>query len=61
MPRLMRFFEANPGISLRIYTIKSVEMLRSVKVDMAILWGIGDWRGYESGYCQTNANQFLQG
>ncbi|AHD10059.1 LysR substrate-binding domain-containing protein [Phaeobacter gallaeciensis] len=47
-PRLTRFFEANPGISLRIEPINSVEMLRSVKVDMAILWGIGGWRGHES-------------
>ena len=47
-PRLTRFFEANPGISLRIEPINSIEMLRSVKVDMAILWGIGGWRNHES-------------
>ncbi len=47
-PRLTRFFEANPGISLRIEPINSVEMLRSVRVDMAILWGIGGWEGHKS-------------
>ncbi|WP_170425328.1 LysR substrate-binding domain-containing protein [Ruegeria arenilitoris] len=47
-PRLTRFFEANPGISLRIEPINSVEMLRSVRVDMAILWGIGGWKDHES-------------
>ena len=46
-PRLTRFFEANPGISLRIEPINSVEMLRSVRVDMAVLWGIGGWGGYK--------------
>ena len=40
-PRLTRFFEANPGISLRIEPLNSVDMMRSVKVDMAILWGTG--------------------
>mmetsp|Transcript_27245 Transcript_27245/g.49891 ORF Transcript_27245/g.49891 Transcript_27245/m.49891 type:complete len:288 (-) Transcript_27245:20-883(-) len=47
-PRLTRFFEANPGISLRIEPLNSVDMMRSVKVDMAILWGIGGWRDHES-------------
>ena len=47
-PRLTRFFEANPGISLRIEPINSVGMLRNVRVDMAILWGIGDWEGHKS-------------
>lgn len=46
-PRLTRFFEANPGISLRIEPINSVEMLRSVRVDMAVLWGIGGWEGHK--------------
>ena len=46
-PRLTRFFEANPGISLRIEPINSVEMLRSVRVDMAVLWGIGGWEDYK--------------
>ncbi|MEM6890703.1 MAG: LysR substrate-binding domain-containing protein [Pseudomonadota bacterium] len=46
-PRLTRFFEANPGISLRIEPINSVKMMRSVKVDMAILWGIGGWEGHK--------------
>ena len=48
-PRLTRFFEANPGISLRIEPINSVDMMRSVKVDMAILWGIDGWVGHKSG------------
>ncbi|WP_120505475.1 LysR substrate-binding domain-containing protein [Sulfitobacter mediterraneus] len=47
-PRLARFFEANPGISLRIEPINSVEMLRSVRVDMALLWGIGGWEDHKS-------------
>ena len=47
-PRLTRFFEANPGISLRIEPINSVDMMRSVKVDMAILWGIDGWEGHKS-------------
>lgn len=47
-PRLTRFFEANPGISLRIEPINSVDMMRSVKVDMAILWGIDGWVGHKS-------------
>ena len=46
-PRLTLFFEANPGISLRIEPINSVEMLRSVRVDMAVLWGIGGWEGHK--------------
>ena len=47
-PRLTRFFEANPGISLRIEPLNSVNMMRSVNVDMAILWGIGGWEGHKS-------------
>ena len=47
-PRLTRLFEANPGISLRIEPINSVDMMRSVKVDMAILWGIDGWEGHKS-------------
>ena len=47
-PRLTRFFEANLGISLRIEPINSVDMMRSVKVDMAILWGIDGWEGHKS-------------
>ena len=41
--RLTRFFEAHPGISLRIEPLSSIESLRSVSVDLAILWGIGGW------------------
>jgi LysR family glycine cleavage system transcriptional activator len=44
-PRLTRFFEAYPRVSLRIEPLSSIESLRSVSVDLAILWGIGDWRG----------------
>jgi DNA-binding transcriptional LysR family regulator len=40
-PRLTRFFEVNPGISLRIEPLNSVDMMRSLKIDMAVLWGIG--------------------
>ena len=47
-PRLTRFFEANPGISLRIEPLNSVDMMRSIKVDMAIFWGIGGWEGHKS-------------
>ncbi|MBL6841282.1 MAG: LysR family transcriptional regulator, partial [Pelagibacterales bacterium] len=47
-PRLTRFFEANPGISLRIEPLNSVDMMRSVKVDMALLWGIGGWEDHKS-------------
>lgn len=47
-PRLTRFFEANPGISLRIEPLNSVDMLGSVKVDMAVLWGISGWEGHKS-------------
>ncbi|EFO29385.1 LysR family transcriptional regulator [Roseibium sp. TrichSKD4] len=47
-PRLTRFFEANPGISLRIEPISSLDMLKSVRVDMAVLWGIGGWEGHKS-------------
>ena len=47
-PRLTRFFEANPGISLRIEPISSMDMLKSVRVDMAVLWGIGGWEGQKS-------------
>ena len=47
-PRLPRFFEANPGISLRIEPLNSVDMMRSLKIDMAVLWGIGGWEGHKS-------------
>ena len=43
-PRLTRFFEAHPGVGLRIEPLSSIETLRSVSVDLAVLWGIGDWR-----------------
>ena len=47
-PRLTRFFESHPGVSLRIEPISSIEMLDSVDADFAILWGIGAWSGIES-------------
>ena len=47
-PRLTRFFEANSGISLRIEPLNSVDMMRSVAVDMAILWGTGGWEEHDS-------------
>lgn len=47
-PRLTRFFETNPGISLRIEPLNSVDMMRSLKIDMAVLWGIGGWEGHKS-------------
>ncbi|MBO9448359.1 LysR substrate-binding domain-containing protein [Ruegeria sp. R14_0] len=47
-PRLTRFFEANPGVSLRIEPINSVEMLETARVDLAILWGLGGWANYKS-------------
>ncbi len=47
-PRLTRFFEGHPGVSLRIEPVSSIEMLDSVKADFAILWGIGAWPGIES-------------
>jgi LysR family glycine cleavage system transcriptional activator len=47
-PRLTRFFEANPGVSLRIEPINSIEMLETNRVDLAILWGLGGWANYKS-------------
>ena len=47
-PRLTRFFEANPGISLLIEPLNFVDMMRSLKIDMAVLWGIGGWEGHKS-------------
>lgn len=47
-PRLTRFFEANPGTSLRIEPVSSIDALRTLQVDMAILWGVGDWQDVQS-------------
>lgn len=47
-PRLTRFFEANPGTSLRIEPVSSVDALRTVQVDMAIVWGVGEWQDLQS-------------
>ena len=47
-PRLSRFFEANPGISLRIEPISSIDMLERTSVDLAILWGFEEWLQYRS-------------
>ena len=42
-PRLTRFFEAHPGISLRIEPISSIDTLDRTHVDLAILWGVDEW------------------
>ncbi|MFK7938880.1 MAG: LysR substrate-binding domain-containing protein [Roseovarius sp.] len=47
-PRLTRLFEDNPGISLRIEQINSLDMLKTVRVDMVALWGVGDWKDHTS-------------
>ena len=47
-PRLTRFFESHPGVSLRIEPISSIELLESVNADFAILWGIGAWPEMQS-------------
>jgi LysR family glycine cleavage system transcriptional activator len=36
-PRLTRFFGAYPGISLWMEPLNSVDMMRSLKIDMAVL------------------------
>ena len=47
-PRLMDFFEKNPGVSLRIEPVNSIADLKTKDVDVAILWGVGEWKEYES-------------
>ena len=47
-PRLMDFFEKNAGFSLRIEPINSLADLKTKDVDLAILWGFGEWKEYES-------------
>ncbi len=47
-PRLMDFFEKNPGVSLRIEPINSIADLKTKDVDLAIMWGVGEWKEYES-------------
>jgi len=47
-PRLMDFFEKNAGVSLRIEPINSLADLKTKDVDLAILWGVGEWKEYES-------------
>lgn len=42
-PRLTRFFETNPGISMRIEPINSVGALKNTDVDLAVIWGFDDW------------------
>ena len=42
-PRLTRFFETNPGISLRIEPINSIDALKNIPVDLAVIWGFDDW------------------
>ena len=47
-PRLTRFFETNHGFNLRIEPLNSIDMMRSVNVDMAILWGFSGWKDHKS-------------
>ena len=47
-PRLMDFFEKNAGVSLRIEPINSIADLKTKDVDLAIMWGVGEWKEYES-------------
>ena len=47
-PRLMDFFEKNAGVSLRIEPVNSIADLKTKDVDLAILWGVGEWKEYES-------------
>jgi LysR family glycine cleavage system transcriptional activator len=47
-PRLMDFFEKNAGVSLRIEPVNSIADLKTKDVDFAILWGVGEWKEYES-------------
>lgn len=47
-PRLTRFFETNPGISLRIEPINSIDALKNTEVDLAIIWGFDDWPKYSN-------------
>jgi len=44
----MDFFEKNPGVSLRIEPVNSIADLKTKDVDVAILWGVGEWKEYES-------------
>ena len=36
------------GVSLRIEPINSLADLKTKDVDLAILWGVGEWKEYES-------------
>jgi LysR family glycine cleavage system transcriptional activator len=47
-PRLMDFFEKNAGVSLRIEPVNSIADLKTKDVDLAIMWGVGEWKEYES-------------
>ena len=47
-PRLIRFFETNPGISLRIEPINSIDALKNTEVDLAVIWGFDDWPKYSN-------------
>ena len=47
-PRLTRFFETNPGISLRIEPINSIDALKNTEVDLAVIWGFDDWPKYSN-------------
>mgnify|MGYP001447240050 CR=1 FL=1 len=47
-PKLMTFFEKNPGVNLRIDSINSIDDPKIKEVDLAILWGFEEWKGYDS-------------
>ena len=47
-PRLKYFFENHPDISLRIEPLNSIDDLKRSDVDLAILWGIGNWGSVKS-------------
>ena len=47
-PKLMSFFEKNPGVNLRIDSINSIDDPKIKEVDLAILWGFEEWKAYDS-------------
>ena len=47
-PRLTRFFENNPNVSLRIEPINSAQEMKNTQVDVAVIWGFNKWPKYKS-------------
>jgi len=47
-PRLSSFFSSYPDISLHIDPLNSADMLHKQNIDIAILWGVGNWEGLQS-------------